>query len=98
MAMEVVDRNCIGAIEENFAFGLSGEAGAILIVADDDTLAAGTRKGAAAETDCTLWRVAPACAGRRSLPCGLSTAASRAILLSDAKRIGWTAFLTPTSK
>jgi glycolate oxidase len=35
MAMEVVDRNCIGAIEENFAFGLSPEAGAILIVAVD---------------------------------------------------------------
>ena len=35
MAMEVVDRNCIGAIEENFAFGLSTEAGAILIVAVD---------------------------------------------------------------
>src|SRR5690349_352496 len=35
MAMEVVDRSCIGAIEENFAFGLSTEAGAILIVAVD---------------------------------------------------------------
>lgn len=35
MAMEVVDRNCISAIEENFAFGLSPEAGAILIVAVD---------------------------------------------------------------
>jgi len=35
MAMEVVDRNCIGAIEENFAFGLSPDAGAILIVAVD---------------------------------------------------------------
>jgi FAD/FMN-containing dehydrogenase len=35
MAMEVVDKNCIGAIEENFAFGLSPEAGAILIVAVD---------------------------------------------------------------
>ncbi|HXG84866.1 MAG TPA: FAD-linked oxidase C-terminal domain-containing protein [Pyrinomonadaceae bacterium] len=35
MAMEVVDRNCIGAIEENFAFGLSSDAGAILIVAVD---------------------------------------------------------------
>ena len=29
-------------------------------------------------------------------PGGFDTAASRAILLSDAKRIGWTAFLTPT--
>ncbi|MBS1797859.1 MAG: FAD-binding protein [Acidobacteria bacterium] len=35
MAMEVVDRNCIGAIEENFAFGLAADAGAILIVAVD---------------------------------------------------------------
>lgn len=35
MAMEVVDRNCINAIEEHFAFGLSPEAGAILIVAVD---------------------------------------------------------------
>ncbi len=35
MAMEVVDRNCIGAIEENFAFGLSKTANAILIVAVD---------------------------------------------------------------
>lgn len=35
MAMEVVDRNCIGAIEENFAFGLSPDANAILIVAVD---------------------------------------------------------------
>jgi FAD/FMN-containing dehydrogenase len=35
MAMEVVDRNCIAAIEENFAFGLSTAAGAILIVAVD---------------------------------------------------------------
>ena len=35
MAMEVVDRNCIAAIEENFAFGLSRDANAILIVAVD---------------------------------------------------------------
>ena len=35
MAMEVVDKNCIGAIEQNFAFGLSTEANAILIVAVD---------------------------------------------------------------
>ena len=65
---------------------------------DDVALTADTRKGAAVGTDCTLWRVAPACAGRRPLPCGLNTAASRAILLSDAKRIGWTAFLTPTCR
>ncbi len=35
MAMEVVDKNCIGAIEQNFAFGLSTNANAILIVAVD---------------------------------------------------------------
>ena len=35
MAMEVVDRNCIGAIEQNFAFGLSKDANALLIVAVD---------------------------------------------------------------
>jgi glycolate oxidase len=35
MAMEVVDKNCIAAIEQNFAFGLSPDAGAILIVAVD---------------------------------------------------------------
>jgi glycolate oxidase subunit GlcD len=35
MAMEVVDKHCIKAIEENFAFGLSPDAGAILIVAVD---------------------------------------------------------------
>ncbi len=35
MAMEVVDKHCIKAIEENFAFGLSKEANAILIVAVD---------------------------------------------------------------
>jgi len=33
--MEVVDKNCIGAIEQNFAFGLSTDANAILIVAVD---------------------------------------------------------------
>lgn len=35
MAMEVVDRYCISAIEENFAFGLPDNANAILIVAVD---------------------------------------------------------------
>ncbi len=35
MAMEVIDKYCIGAIEENFAFGLSKDAEAILIVAVD---------------------------------------------------------------
>jgi len=35
MAMEVIDRNCIGAIEENFAFGFSKDANAILLVAVD---------------------------------------------------------------
>jgi glycolate oxidase len=35
MAMEVIDRNCVAAIESNFAFGLSPDAGAILLVAVD---------------------------------------------------------------
>ena len=35
MAMEVIDRNCIGAIEENYAFGFSKAANAILLVAVD---------------------------------------------------------------
>lgn len=35
MAMEVVDRYCIKAVEENFAFGLPDNANAILIVAVD---------------------------------------------------------------
>ncbi|MEZ5307841.1 MAG: FAD-linked oxidase C-terminal domain-containing protein [Pyrinomonadaceae bacterium] len=35
MAMEVIDRACIGAIEENYAFGFSPEANAILLVAVD---------------------------------------------------------------
>lgn len=35
MAMEVIDKHCVAAIEENFAFGLSKDAGAILIVAVD---------------------------------------------------------------
>ncbi len=35
MAMEVIDRNCIGAIEENYAFGFSPETEAVLLVAVD---------------------------------------------------------------
>jgi glycolate oxidase len=35
MAMEVIDKYCVAAIEENFAFGLSKDAGAILLVAVD---------------------------------------------------------------
>jgi len=35
MAMEVIDRNCIGAIEENYAFGFAKDANAILLVAVD---------------------------------------------------------------
>jgi glycolate oxidase len=35
MAMEVIDKYCVAAVEENFAFGLSKEAEAILIVAVD---------------------------------------------------------------
>jgi glycolate oxidase len=35
MAMEVIDKACVGAIEQNYAFGLSPNAGAILLVAVD---------------------------------------------------------------
>jgi glycolate oxidase len=35
MAMEVIDHNSIGAIEQNYAFGFSSEAEAILLVAVD---------------------------------------------------------------
>jgi len=35
MAMEVLDKFCVEAVEENFAFGLSKEANAILLVAVD---------------------------------------------------------------
>ncbi|REJ77502.1 MAG: FAD-binding protein [Acidobacteria bacterium] len=35
MAMEVIDRKSIGAIEENYAFGFSGDTEAILLVAVD---------------------------------------------------------------
>lgn len=35
MAMEVIDKFCVAAVEENFAFGLSREAEAILLVAVD---------------------------------------------------------------
>jgi glycolate oxidase len=35
MAMEVIDKYCVAAIEEHFAFGLSRDAGAILLVAVD---------------------------------------------------------------
>ena len=35
MAMEVIDKYCVEAVEENFAFGLSRDAEAILIVAVD---------------------------------------------------------------
>jgi len=35
MAMEVIDKFCVAAVEENFAFGLSKDAEAILLVAVD---------------------------------------------------------------
>ncbi len=35
MAMEVIDRNCISAIEQNFAFGFSPDTQALLLVAVD---------------------------------------------------------------
>ena len=45
MAMEVIDRNCIGAIEKNYAFGFSSEANAILLVAVDGAVVAGVCLG-----------------------------------------------------
>src|SRR5215203_3072547 len=38
MAMEVLDKYCVAAVEENFAFGLSKDAEAILLVAVDGSL------------------------------------------------------------
>lgn len=38
MAMEVIDKFCVAAVEENFAFGLSKDAEAILLVAVDGSL------------------------------------------------------------
>ena len=35
MAMEVIDKHCLNAIEQNFAFGLSPDANAVLLVAVD---------------------------------------------------------------
>ncbi|CAN5856297.1 FAD-linked oxidase C-terminal domain-containing protein [soil metagenome] len=35
MAMEVIDRNCIGAIEQNYAFGFASDTEAVLLVAVD---------------------------------------------------------------
>src|SRR5688500_3130279 len=37
MAMEVIDKHCVAAIEENFALGLSRDAGAILLEAVDSS-------------------------------------------------------------
>ncbi|MBK6724176.1 MAG: FAD-binding protein [Acidobacteria bacterium] len=39
MAMEVIDKFCVAAVEENFAFGLSKDAEAILLVAVDGSRA-----------------------------------------------------------
>ncbi|MEO7673528.1 MAG: FAD-linked oxidase C-terminal domain-containing protein [Pyrinomonadaceae bacterium] len=39
MAMEVLDKFCVAAVEENFAFGLSKDAAAILLVAVDGSKA-----------------------------------------------------------
>jgi glycolate oxidase len=50
MAMEVIDRYCVAAIEDNFAFGLSREAGAILLVAVDGSPAEVERSAALIET------------------------------------------------
>jgi glycolate oxidase len=50
MAMEVIDRYCVAAIEDNFAFGLSREAGAILLVAVDGSPPEVERSAALIET------------------------------------------------
>ena len=38
MAMEVIDKFCVAAVEENFAFGLSKDAEAVLLVAVDGSI------------------------------------------------------------
>lgn len=68
---------------------------AILTAADEAALTT-DKNDAAQGQGRIMWRIVPAYAGKQPLPGGLTTTASRAILLSDAKRIGWTAFLTPT--
>lgn len=49
MAMEVIDKFCVAAVEENFAFGLSKEAEAILLVAVDGSKAEVERNAATVE-------------------------------------------------
>ncbi|MFZ1701411.1 MAG: FAD-linked oxidase C-terminal domain-containing protein [Pyrinomonadaceae bacterium] len=49
-AMEVIDKFCVAAIEENFAFGLSREAGAILLVAVDGSTEEVEKNSATIET------------------------------------------------
>ena len=67
------------------------------IQTDADEAALTTNKNdAAPQQGRIMWRVVPAYTGKQPLPGGMTTTAGRAILLSDAKRIGWTAFLTPT--
>jgi hypothetical protein len=47
MAMEVLDKFCVEAVEQNFAFGLSKDANAILIVAVDGSRNEVDRRNAA---------------------------------------------------
>jgi len=49
MAMEVIDKFCVAAVEESFAFGLSREAEAILLVAVDGSRAEVERQAAIIE-------------------------------------------------
>ncbi len=50
MAMEVIDKFCVEAVEDNFAFGLSPEAEAILLVAVDGSREEVDRSAALLET------------------------------------------------
>ena len=67
---------------------------AILTAADEAALTT-DKNDAAPGQGRIVWGLSPLTRGQ-PLPGELTTTASRAILLSDAKRIGWTAFLTPT--
>lgn len=50
MAMEVIDKYCVEAVEQNFAFGLSKDANAILLVAVDGSREEVERNAALIET------------------------------------------------
>lgn len=67
-----------------------------ILTATDEAALTTDKNDAAPGQGRIMWRTVPAYARKQPLPGGLTTTASRAILLSNAKRIGWTAFLTPT--